>query len=325
MSSKGLKLIKFLFWALVLFFLLNIYINNLPKIDFKQIQINYYCLLTSVVFFIIGTFCQNIIWYYITLKYNINLSFSKSTYIWIISLLIRYIPGKVVTYLGRYYYYNQELKHKVENLNIAFLYSFVTEIVSSIVATTLIFSISSFFISDQEVAIAYLRPYKISAIILFFILLIFFIHRKYLKKILAIIFRNKVILEFDIRPFYLFKLVLLYSFCWIFFGTGFLFLIKSFYKLNISVFYATSAFALASIISYLSVITPSGIGVREGVLVLMLRIVSDLKIASLISVIARLWTITSEFFLILFIYIFTKASSIYTARDIFDKETSLFI
>ena len=52
---------------------------------------------------------------------------------------------------------------------------------------------------------------------------------------------------------------------------------------------AAGGFALAGVVGLVSVVTPAGIGVREGVTVAVLQLVMPLELAVLISLVARVW------------------------------------
>jgi hypothetical protein len=47
-------------------------------------------------------------------------------------------------------------------------------------------------------------------------------------------------------------------------------------------------------VGYLSMLTPSGLGVREGVMALLLGQVSPVSVAVVISLVARLWMMAGE-------------------------------
>lgn len=52
---------------------------------------------------------------------------------------------------------------------------------------------------------------------------------------------------------------------------------------------AAGTFALAGVVGLISVVTPAGIGVREGVIVAVLQITMPLELAILVSLVARVW------------------------------------
>jgi hypothetical protein len=53
---------------------------------------------------------------------------------------------------------------------------------------------------------------------------------------------------------------------------------------------AAGAFALGSVFGLLSIVTPAGIGVREGILVTVLHVAMPLEVAIVVSLVARIWT-----------------------------------
>jgi uncharacterized membrane protein YbhN (UPF0104 family) len=60
------------------------------------------------------------------------------------------------------------------------------------------------------------------------------------------------------------------------------------------VIYLAGSFSFASLIGMLSVFVPSGLGVREGILIFMLSQIMPVEVAIIISVSARLWFTATE-------------------------------
>ena len=82
---------------------------------------------------------------------------------------------------------------------------------------------------------------------------------------------------------------------WGLLGIAFFFFIKSFYTVEISQFIiVTGIYAVAWNIGFLSLVTPSGLGVREGVLSLLLTTVLPPATATLTALLSRLWTLSAE-------------------------------
>ncbi len=93
-------------------------------------------------------------------------------------------------------------------------------------------------------------------------------------------------------------------------GVGFFLLVRALYPLPLSqAIYLTGAFALAGCIGSLSVIAPSGLGVREGVLILSLQTVVPNPVAALAAIVARLWASVPELVLIIIAYVYPGFSS----------------
>lgn len=91
------------------------------------------------------------------------------------------------------------------------------------------------------------------------------------------------------------RLISVYFLLWGLFGTAFFFFIKSLAPVSASqLLVVTGTYATAWSIGVLSVITPSGLGVREGILSLLLTSVLPPATATLIALLSRLWTISAE-------------------------------
>ncbi len=90
-----------------------------------------------------------------------------------------------------------------------------------------------------------------------------------------------------------------YLFLWTFLGIAFFVFIKSLTPVSISQLpVVTGTYAVAWSIGFLSIITPSGLGVREGVLSLLLTSVLPPATATLVALLSRLWTLSTELILI---------------------------
>jgi len=86
-----------------------------------------------------------------------------------------------------------------------------------------------------------------------------------------------------------------YLLLWGLLGIAFFLFIKSLYSVSTSQFLVvTGTYAVAWSIGFLSVITPSGLGVREGVLSMFLTSVLPPATATLVALLSRLWTLSAE-------------------------------
>ena len=86
-----------------------------------------------------------------------------------------------------------------------------------------------------------------------------------------------------------------YLLLWAFLGIAFFLFIKSLHPVSTSqLLVITGTYAVAWSIGFLSVITPSGLGVREGVLSLLLTSILPPATASLVALLSRLWTLSAE-------------------------------
>lgn len=91
------------------------------------------------------------------------------------------------------------------------------------------------------------------------------------------------------------RLISGYLLLWGLLGTAFFLFIKSLAPVSASqLLVVTGTYAIAWSIGILSVITPGGLGVREGILSLLLTSVLPPATATLIALLSRLWTISAE-------------------------------
>ena len=87
-----------------------------------------------------------------------------------------------------------------------------------------------------------------------------------------------------------------YLLLWAFLGIAFFFFIKSLYPVSTSqLLVVTGTYTVAWSIGFLSIITPSGLGVREGILSVLLTSVLPPATAMLVALLSRLWTLSAEF------------------------------
>ena len=93
----------------------------------------------------------------------------------------------------------------------------------------------------------------------------------------------------------LFRLVVIYIFLWACVGIGFFLFVKSIYPIQMVQLPAIlGIYPFAWSIGFLSLITPGGLGVREGILSLFLTTFLPSVTATLIALLSRLWIINTE-------------------------------
>lgn len=91
------------------------------------------------------------------------------------------------------------------------------------------------------------------------------------------------------------RLISGYLLLWGLLGTAFFLFIKSLAPVSAAqLLVVTGTYAVAWSIGILSVITPGGLGVREGILSLLLTSILPPATATLIALLSRLWTISAE-------------------------------
>ena len=118
----------------------------------------------------------------------------------------------------------------------------------------------------------------------------------YRRRIGEVFFRLK---KYDFRTTLLIsgalRLISDYLILWGLLGIAFFLFIKSLYPVEVSqLIVVIGIYAVAWSIGFLSLVTPSGLGVREGILSLLLTTVLPPATATLVALLSRLWTLSAE-------------------------------
>ena len=120
---------------------------------------------------------------------------------------------------------------------------------------------------------------------------IIFLYRRRIKEIFPDIIKRAPLLMSRIP-----SLISGYFLLWALLGIAFFFFIKSLHPVEPSqLIILTAIYAVAWSIGILSIMTPSGLGVREGILTLLLTTILPPATATLVALLSRLWTLGAEF------------------------------
>jgi glycosyltransferase 2 family protein len=270
---------------IVLGFLIKILLNswnNLGDYDFK---INYLFILVSFLFLSISPFLVALSWQIMFKGFKEKISYLKIFNILTISMLIRYIPGNIWFIAGRAQMFK---KYGISRLKTTI--TIFIELGILLLAACFIFLIA--------VILGY-NPINFPLYWLALIvgLILISLHPKifsfFVKKGFKIIQKKDVDLNWNSKTnFQVFSLLSLH---WIFQGFAFYFLINSFYPFDIvHLIPLIGVHAIAWVLSFLTFISPAGLGVKEGILVLFLQFLVPLDIAIIASILLRILTVGHE-------------------------------
>ena len=289
MKNKKLLVLglKYLFLALVLYYVGKFMIGTVGDLKHYDLRVKYNYIVYAYLVHLLYLMSRAFIWHFITVINKVNIGLRDAIVIWFISLLGKFIPGKVF-YLGvRVYHYNRMGKSGA-----AVTFSFFIEYMTGIAASILLFVLSFSFIPST--AFHAYRPIGIAVSAVMLIVL----HPRILGPILCgvskLLKRSMPSVE-GLKYSQLIGITLLYVLAWGLIGLGFFFVVNSVYPLPlVDYLYVSGAFALATIIGILSLFAPSGIGVREGVIIATMTQIIPTAIASIVALIARIWATSSE-------------------------------
>ncbi|MEO0162145.1 MAG: lysylphosphatidylglycerol synthase domain-containing protein [candidate division WOR-3 bacterium] len=298
---------KIVFWIIILiifFFLGKNLVQTWQEIPFDKLKINFGFIVISFIPIFLNFLYGAYLWQKILANLGEKISFKHSLSITGISILGKYLPGKVWYAAGRVYF--------IRKLGVKEEKGFLSMALET--GLLLLSSLIIFIISPLIYNFAILRSYIFLAIILtvFFIIVLHpFFAEKVINFLCRIVKRPFVTLKYNY--FSMLLLTLLYGIAWIIYGIGFFFLINSFYPVFCSkLIDLTGVFAISWNLGFLALFAPAGLGVREGILTLLLSLYFPKPIAIIISLLSRLWITVAE---IIFAIISIKFLPGQTSKD----------
>lgn len=297
-KKRLMKWAKRIFLILVAVFLVRYFYNNFDDYKNLEMDINWGVFAVAMLFYFIYKVTLASLWHYITVLNECSVNYFRAITAYLYSILGKYIPGKVFMLLARIPAYEEEGK-SLGKVTVCFF----LENICTILGAAFLFLISLFFFPNDV-----LGQYQWAVILLivaFFIcinpkIINFFL--KYVEKIL-----KKNNLRIPITYPQMFKVVGLFICNWLIVGVGFGMLTSSIYQIPVSqILYVAGIYGISCIIGILAIFAPSGIGVREGLLVAGLSVVMPVEYAVIISIVSRLWITVSELTLIGIAFIVNK-------------------
>ena len=310
MKNKKL-IISALLYGLIIVFLAQ-YIRTIDFREITGLSVNYWYLLvaslTSLAFRYWGVF----IWKIILERLGaVHLpSFKTLSAVYAKAWLGRYIPGTVTWIAGKVFFASS---HGISKKRLV-----TASILEGAVQVIAIFAISLIFLgldSRLDVVSTQLRIILVAIGIVTSLVLVPRVFNRIIV-LLARLFRKK---DFNANELKSNKKAvssafLLYSIGYFISGASYFFLAKSIYPIGFDNFFFTvAAFNIAGAIGIASIVTPSGLGVREGIQLLLLPLIMPREAALIVTVVARLWSVIIDLLFFGLAQLFHKKSkSTYT-------------
>jgi len=230
------------------------------------------------------------IWQYILRRLGYFVGFTQSMRIWFLSQAGRYIPGKVWFALGRIYLCEREgVPRGVATVAMGLELALVLG--SAIVVFGAAAVISPSLARREYLFGLVLVP-----------LIVACVHPRVIKAVLSRL--RKVPADFEMSYPDVLRVLGLYALCWCIYGIGFYLIGTSFWVVDAPPSFQSGHVqvipemiginSLSWAGGLLSVITPAGLGVREGISGILLSRVVESPYPSLIPLVARLWVTIAE-------------------------------
>jgi len=218
------------------------------------------------------------LWKLILNRLGTPLSYRKSYRIFFLSQLGRYIPGKVWSILGLVYLSEKEGVSKVISGA-----SVILQLLLQIVSGVIVFALGLPFWSDVD------SPAGLSVLVVVSLLALVLLHPTLVTRCVNLSLRltGQAEVELSWSYGYLLGQLALWIGFWLLNGVAYHFLIRSIEPSALPhVVVLAGIFSLAWVAGFLSLITPSGLGVMEGTLALLLSFFLPVHVATIVA----LWT-----------------------------------
>jgi glycosyltransferase 2 family protein len=258
--------------------------RNIHQLDHQTIDFRWQLLLASVGLVLSAFIIQLITWQLIASSFGIKTQFIQSANAWFMSRLGRYVPGKITILLMRINLYRGESKRKITAAT-------AIEQVASMASACLLILISILFYPHH--LSGSLRLFALIGSVIFLILLWpgLFVY--------PINFGFRLIKKAPLHeiPSYSFLLLTvgLYLISSIIHGAAFYMLLNAASPIQFRFLLPISAaYYCASLIGLLAIFAPGGIGVREGVLLVILPLLIPMHVAIFGTLVIRIVTTVSE-------------------------------
>ena len=297
-KDKLLKWLKIAFGVLVVVFLAWYFWKNWDEFSDKIMNVNIGVFIFSMLFYFVYKITLASLWHYITKINDCSIKYEKAITSYLYSILGKYIPGKVFMLAARLTYYKEE-DAPLAKVTVCFF----IENVCTLLGAAMLFIVSLFFFPNEL-----LNDYKwltVLLIVAFFVC----IHPKIINFFLRIIGKLfKKNLEIPMKYSQMLKVVLLFIGNWLIVGFGFFILTKSIYP-DVGwneMLYCAGIWGVSAIMGILAIFAPSGLGVREGIIVAGLMLIMPESDAMVISVVSRLWQTIPELVLVALAFIYSR-------------------
>ncbi len=249
-------------------------------------------LVAGIIILSLVIICYPFLWKFILGSLGYGIKSRTAVISWIYSNIGKYMPGKVWQFIGRTAL-TKKVKPEIT------LFTVFLEVAISFSAAVMVFFLRFMVVKNMPIL------WLVYAAFLFLILLLVQ-HPKVVSFVLRI-FAKLRRQEFCVSSMKLsiknsIMLFFAYFVLWVFTGFSFWIMIQG-SKINVGLLDAVTTYPISWILGYLFLIAPAGLGVREGVLMSLLKGIYPETVASAYSVLTRIALVTSDFLLFFVIWL----------------------
>ena len=256
------------------------------KIPWQEIRLSIPLLISAFLVMFAWMAVYGLTWKVLLKGLGERISLYNSVSVLAVSQVGKYIPGKLWFTVGRMY-----LAKKLGISEAKTAVSTAMELALSLLGAVILFGFAVALIPQGIVP---------SRVYLAFLLIPFCIVAVYppiLNRVTGFILKRLHQPVFEVRMTFVRLLAVLGLFVlmWVIEGLGCYILIRSFYPIELSRLpMVAGAFALSWILGFIVLISPAGLGVREGIFTFALRLVMPEPVAIIAALLSRVWITVTE-------------------------------
>ena len=291
--KQALKLVPYIFYSLLIIFLV-LYIKNIDFSKFQSIHLAWQFIIIASLFGLGMRFWQIFIWF--TLLRNLGAkelqkSSRQLAYVYAKSWLGRYIPGTAPWILGKIYF---AAKHGIPKSKLA-----VSSLLEGGLQVTVVMAVAfAILLFDNRLniingGVKLLMIFVLVGCVLAMLPPVF----NHLISIAHKLLRKKTIDQHDLADNKtILQGALLYIVGALLSGTALFFIAKSVYPAldYQNILFVIGVSNLAGALGMLAIFAPSGLGVREVILLTLLSIIMPPEYAILVTITSRLWDVAMD-------------------------------
>ena len=272
--------------AVIFCLIIRTLVINWPDLRHDAISCDVTYLLVSLVLFCLHALLYAMLWHRLTVANNAAIAHDDAIRAWFYSLLGKYVPGKVLLWAGRVYPYKRA-GHSIKRVTFCFTLEMAFQILAASVIVTVALA------QSPDSPLAELRHAAWALLVVLVVLTNPRVLQFLFNVALKALGREPVTIDMSVRD--TFALLLGYLANGVVLGASFFFFAKAFSPLDASQYlFVAGAFLISGMIGVLSVFAPAGLGVREGLLALVLCLIMPKATAIVVALAARLWSTTGE-------------------------------
>lgn len=284
-KKKIVKVLGIVLSIVILWFMVSQFIENWQDIKPYLSQMNIVWFIISIVIYAVVFLLTGYNWAYVLWKLDPKLETIDYLDIHMTSALARYIPGGIWNIVGKAYMCTNKGVEKSAT-TISMILEYVFQIISS--CLFLLFFIPVLF---RESINTYLTILIVIAVILAVLVIPYAV--KIGIKIVGKLFKDDIS-NISLNKVFIYNVLSRYVGVWLLTGIGLVILVIAFSKVELlQGIYLILSYPISWVVGFLSP-SPNGMGIREGVLGVLLGDAYSYELLLLITLTSRIWTILGE-------------------------------